>query len=223
MVFIDSAFLGDEQGMRNVTKVLGDKIMGSSINVPVDDKLIPPFEVVNKTDLSKPEEKKIRLAAEKLCGGPDQACMEVKIADLRQQALIAKSTLANSSANVVKGRRLTVNLLDDNGERKRMVIPDGHRFELEGLSPLDPRKPGEVLPSLDFFKKQTIEFATVAAVTFFWVFGVVATYAIFARMGWGYIAWLLAFIAFIIPGSGYVMIFGYFIVQSFTDTYISTV
>jgi hypothetical protein len=223
MVFIESAYLGDEQGMKNVTKVLMDKIMGSSIKVPVDDKLIPPFEVVEKTELTKGDEKKIREAAEKACGGPDQACMEVQMGKMRQQALVAKSTLANSSANVVKGRRLTVNVLDDEGNRRRMVIPDGHNFELDGLSPTDPRKPDQAIPSLDYFKGQFLEFSGIAIVTFVWVFGIVATYALFARAGFGYIAGVLAFIAFILPGSGYVMIFLYFILNSFVNNYTTMV
>jgi hypothetical protein len=59
--------------------------------------------------------------------------------------------------------------------------------------------------------------------TFVWVFGIVATYALFARKGWGYIAGVLAFIAFILPGSGYLIIFGYFILESFVNNYTTMV
>jgi hypothetical protein len=223
MVYIESAFLGDEKDMRDVSKVLRDKIVGTTIKVPVDNKLIPPFVVTNKSQLSSEDERKIRESATRICGGADQQCMEAKTAELKQQVLLSKSAEASSAANIVKGRRLTVNILDDKGKRRRVVVPDGQLFELEGISPMDPKKPSSALPSFDYIKTQSIEFAGVAAVTFVWVFGIVATYALFARKGWGYIAWALAFVAFIIPGSGYVIILGYFILESFVSNYTTMV
>lgn len=215
--------MGDERGMRNVTKVLNNKIVGTSINVPVNDELIPPFEVVDKTQLTTTDERAIRKQAEAVCNGPDQACIEAKMAELRQIALVAKSSQANSSANVIKGRRLTVNILDNQGNRRRMVVPDGNKFEIDGLSPTDPRKPDQTIPDFAFFRGQFLDFSATAVITFVWVFGIVATYALFARAGFGYIAGVLAFIAFLLPGSGYVMIFLYFILNSFVNNYTTMV
>lgn len=223
MVFIESAFLGDEQGMRNVTKVLNDKIVGTSINVPVDDRLIPPFEVVDNTELTREESRTIRAQAVEVCGGPDQTCVEAKMAELSQIALNAKTSASNSSANTIKGRRLTVNVLDDQGNRRRVVVPDGHDFKIDGLSPTDPRKPDQTVPDFNYFKGQFLEFSAISVVTFVWVFGIVATFALFARAGFGYIAWALAGVAFLVPGSGYVMIFLYFILKSFVDNYTTMV
>ena len=219
MVFIESAYLGDEKDMRNVTDVVLGKITGTSIKVPVDDKLIPPFAVTKKTSTTDAETKKIRKAAEEACGGPDQSCIAVKEAELTQQMLLAKTTLANSSANVVKGRRLTVTVVDNEGKRRRMVVPDGHEFELSGLSVTDPRKPDVTMPPLSFFKDQLIVFGVVTVSTFVWVFGVAATLALFGRAGWGYGAWAMALVALLVPGSGYVMIIGYFLIQSFVRNY----
>jgi len=223
MVYIESAFLGDEKDMRDVSKVLRDKVVGTSIKVPVDNKLIPAFAVTNKGELSKTDERKIRETAERICGGADQQCMEAKTDELKQQILMAKTLQSSSGANVVKGRRLTVNIIDGKGKRRRVVVPDGQMFELDGISPMDPKKPPSALPSFDYIKTQSLEFASIAALTFVWVFGIVATYALFARKGWGYIAWVLAFVAFIIPGSGYVIILGYFIMESFVSNYTSMV
>jgi hypothetical protein len=223
MVYIESAFLGDEKDARDVSKVLRDKVVGSSIKVPVDNKLIPAFVVTNKTKLEKEDERKIRESAERMCGGADQQCMEAKTAELTQQVLITKSSEASSTANIVRGRRLTVTVMDENGKRNRIVVPEGQLFELDGISSLDPRKPQSALPTFDTMKNQIYEFATVVVVTFFWAFSVVATYALFARMGWGYGAWALALVAFMIPGSGYFIILGYFGFQSFVDKYRSMV
>jgi hypothetical protein len=223
MVYIESAFLGDEKDMRDVSKVLRDKVVGTAIKVPVDNKLIPAFVVTNKSQITKEDERKIRESAERVCGGADQQCMEAKMAELNQQVLLSKSAQSSSAANIVKGRRLTVNILDEKGKRKRVVVPDGQMFELDGISPMDPKKPPSALPSFDYIKTQSLEFAAIAVMTFVWVFGIVATYALFARMGWGYIAWVLAFIAFIIPGSGYFIILGYFILESFVSNYTTMV
>lgn len=222
MVFIESAFFGDETGMRNITKVLNDKMVGSSISVPVNQELIPPFEVVDKTSLTNSDTRKIRAKAEEVCGGVDQSCIAAKIGELTQIALVEKSTAANSSANVVKGSRLTVNILE-NGQRRRVVVPAGQMFEVNGLSPIDPRKPDQTLPDFAFFKAQFLDFSATAFITFVWVFGIVATYALFARAGFGYIAGALALVAFILPGSGYVMILLYFMLNSFVNNYTSMV
>jgi hypothetical protein len=223
MVFIESAYLGDEKDMRNVTDVVLGKITGTTIKVPVDDKLIPPFAVTKKTSITTAEEKRIKNAAKEACGGPDQACIAIKEAELTQQSLLAKTTLANSSANLVRGRRLTVTVVDDANVRRRVVVPDGHEFELSGLTPRDPRKPNTAMPPLSFFKDQLIVFGVATVSTFVWVFGVVATLALFGRLGWGYGAWALALVALLVPGSGYVMIIGYFLIQSFVRNYTAMV
>lgn len=223
MVYIESAFLGDEKDARDVSKVLRDKVVGTTIKVPVDNKLIPPFVVTNKAELSKDDERRITESAERQCGGADQNCIEVKKSELKQQMLLSKASESASTANIVKGRRLTVNVRDEGGKLKTVVVPEGQVFELEGISGMDPRKPPTTLPSLDSIKSNSLEFATIAVLAFFWVFGVAATYALFTRKGWGYIAAVLAFIAFLIPGSGYIMIFGYFIIESFVDKYTSMV
>ena len=223
MVYIGSAFLGDEVDSRDITQVLRDKIVGTNIKVPVDSKLIPAFATTNKTSITKQEEKKIQAAAQRVCGGPDQACMDSKVAEMTQQVLIAKSQNAQSGANTVKGRRLTVNVVGENNFKQRLVIPEGQLFELNGLSPLNPKEPPGALPSFGYIRTQFIDFAGVTVSTFIWVFSIVATYALFSRMGWGYIAWVLTAIAFVLPGSGYVIIFGYFIIQSFVDKYTSMV
>lgn len=219
MVYIESAFLGDEKEARDVSKVLRDKVQGTSIKVPVDNSLIPAFVVTDKAKITEQDNQKIREAAERICGGADQQCMEAKTAELNQQVLLSKATQASSAANVVKGRRLTVTVMDANGKRKRIVVPDGQMFELNGISSLDPKKPPSALPSAEYIKNQSLEMAVVAASTLVWVFSVVATYAIFARLGWGYWAWGLALVAFLIPGSGFLIIIGYFVTKSFVDKY----
>lgn len=223
MVFIESAYLGDEKGMRNVTKVLNDKVVGAEINVPVDDKLIPAFEVVDKTSLTTTDEQKIRKMAEEACGGPDQACLEATTARLTQEALVEKSTQANSTANIVRGRRLTVTVVDEKGARKRIVVPDGQIFELKGISGGDPRNPPSLIPSLSTVQANLLITATAIVGTALWAFGVLATYTLFSRIYSPYVGGVLAVISLLIPYSGYIMILGYFAGKAFIDNYTAKV
>lgn len=224
MVYIESAFLGDEKTARNVTKVLQDKIVGTSIKVHVDEKLIPDFESVNKTEIDIVEDKRIRADAVKECGEADTACITRTVDRLRQLKLRTMVDDGKPDPNAsLKGLRLTVNVLDDTGNRKRMVIPAGNDFELDGLSPVDPRKPGEFFPPASFIRTKFIEMALVVVTTFLWVFSIVAVYTLFGRK-WGVYAGVgLAFLAFLFPGSGYLFILGYFGGNAFVDKYTTMI
>jgi hypothetical protein len=60
----------------------------------------------------------------------------------------------NTSAAAVKGRRLTVNLIDENGKRRRIIIPDGQKFKLDNISVNDPKKGPLQAPSMEYFQNQ---------------------------------------------------------------------
>ena len=226
MVYIESAFVGDEKTARNITKSLQDKIVGTSIKVHVDEKLIPVFDTVNKTEIDLVEDRRIRAEAVKECGEANTTCITQTVDRLRQLKLrtIVDDGKTPTDPNAsLKGLRLTVNILDDTGNRKRMVIPAGNDFELDGLSPIDPRKPGEWLPPTSFIRTKFIEFNVIVITTFLWVFSIVAAYTLFGRK-WGVYAGVgLAFLAFLFPGSGYLFIFGYFGLNAFVDKYTTMV
>ena len=224
MVFIESAFWGDEKSTKNVTDVLKGKIEGNKLAIEkVDDKLIPAFTVAPKGELKPEDVVLIRQKAEKACGGADQDCIKLRTSELTQEVLRAKANdeITEGAAAIIKGKRLTVNIRDENGKRVRKVVPENGKFELEGLSPTDPRKPGEALPDGKYLTKYMVGFTQASVATFIWVFGIVATYTLFAQQGWEYAAPALAFIAFLLPGSGYAMILIYFIGKSFMDNYTS--
>lgn len=226
MVFIESAFWGDEKSTKNVTQVLKDKTTGNKIKVDkVDDSLIPAFTVAPKGELTPADVKKIREKAEKACGGADQDCVKLRTSEFTQEALRAKANdeVTAGAAEIIKGKRLTVNIRDDKGNLIRKVVPENGKFELEGLSATDPRKAGEMMPSSDSIQKTFITLTGVSISTFIWVFGVVATYTLFSQLGWKNGAMILTFIALIIPNSGYFFIIGYFVARTFVDTYVQLV
>ena len=218
MATIESAYYGDEKARRNITKALTGKINGTSIDVDVNEKLIPPFEVVNKTELSQEDERKIKDQSKRACGdGVDQQCMTATEARLRQNALTEKEAQSNSSANVIKGRRLIVNLVDENGEKRQVVVPDGQKFSMANLS-TNPAK-GAELPSVDTIKNQVMIWAGVAVGAAVYVFSVAATYTVFFPI-LDYFAIPLIVIALFVPYSGFIMIFGYFMGASALKSYL---
>jgi hypothetical protein len=220
MAFIESAFYGDERSQRNATKVIGDKITGTSLKLDVNEQLIPPFEVAEKVEITDSEEKKLKEQAVKQCGGVDQECVRTTTAQLRQNALTEKQTQANSSATAIKGRRLTVNIIDETGQRRRIVIPDGQKFSLDNVSVNDPTKGSLQLPSPDYIQTQLATLAGLVVSTLIYVFSVAATYTLFMLYTEPYIALPMTAIALFIPYSGYFLIILYFVGKTAVNTYI---
>jgi hypothetical protein len=221
MAYIESAFYGDEKSQRNATKVLQDKVLGTTIDVDVNEQLIPAFEVADKVEITSLEEKRIREQASAFCGGVDQACIEKKESELRQQALQAKQSQANSSAGVIKGRRLTVNMIDENGKRRRLIIPDNQKFKLDNVTVNDPKKGPLQVPTMESIQNQFKLLGSLVLSTLVYVFGVAATYVLFMQTRMGVLlAAPATVIAVFIPYSGYVLIFLYFMFFSAVETYV---
>ena len=220
MAYIESAYYGDEKSQRNATKVLRDRVVGTTINVPVDESLIPAFEVANKVEVTSQEEKRIRDAAAAACGGVDQDCIRAKEAQLRQEILEAKQQQANSSATAIKGRRLTVNIVDEKGQRRRIVVPDNQTFTMDNITINDPKKGPYQVPSMEYFQNQFKLLGGIVLSTLVYVFGIAITYVLFSQKYGIPVAIPVTVIAIFIPYSGYVMVFLYFMFFSAVDTYI---
>jgi hypothetical protein len=221
MAFIESAFYGDEKSQRNATKVLGDKITGTSLKLDVNEQLIPPFEVAEKVEITSLEEKKIKQQAVKQCGGVDQECVRTTEALLRQNTLTEKQTQANSSATAIKGRRLTVNIIDENGQRRRLVVPDGQKFSLDNVSVTNPTKGVFQAPSSAHIQSQMMILAGLVVSTLVYVFSVAATYTLFMQNTEMWVALPVTAISVFLPYSGYIMIFLYFMGKSAINTFIA--
>jgi hypothetical protein len=221
MAYIESAFYGDERTSRDITKVLAEKILGSSIDVDVNEKILPPFEVTPKVELKPQEEKKIKDDAVKACGGADQACIERTEARLRQDTLVAKQQTNESNEALIKGKRLTVNIIE-NGKRVRKVIPDGNKFKYDNLVSTDPKKGIDALPSLSQMQSQLKVLGVLVLSTMIYVFSVAATYTLFMPMG-PLVAVPTTAIAIFIPYSGYFIMFLYYMFSGAINTYIGKI
>ncbi len=220
MAYIESAYYGDEKSQRNATKVLRDRVIGTTIDTPVNEQLIPAFEVANRVEITTQEERRIREAAAAACGGVDQDCIRTKEAQLRQEMLEAKQQQASSTATAIKGRRLTVNIIDEKGQRRRIVVPDGQQFTMDNITVNDPKKGPLQVPSMEYFQNQFKLLGGIVLSTLVYVFGVAITYVLFSQKYGIPVAIPITAISIFIPYSGYVMVFLHFMFFSAVDTYI---
>lgn len=181
MVYIDSAYFGDEKSFRNITKSFLGKVSGDTIDVLADEKLIPPFEVSDKTELDNLDQRRIREDAVRACGGEaDQECLERTRLKLSQERLREKEREIERK-NIVKGRRLTVNIVDDQGRRRQIVVPDGQQFTLSGITSINPGAKGLGLPERSEIQKKFWSLLTIVVLVFFYVFGIAISYTVFMR------------------------------------------
>ena len=228
-VYLESAYYGDEKSFANITKGLATKIIGGVLDVTSSSELKPVFEAAPETRLSSVDERKIREEAVKACGGQaDQACLERTRLKLSQERLKEKEN-ENLVKGVIKGDRLTVNIVD-NGRRRTLIAPAGQKLRLENIIGDKPSDKNAILalPSADEFQARAINLLTVVAGTFFWVFGIVASYTVFMRQyeatGKDYfriVAYPSAAASVIFPGLGYLIILGYFGFNAFIAEYIA--
>lgn len=227
-VILESAYYGDEKAFANITQSLVKKITGGVLEVTADAQLKPAFEAAPVTKLDSRDERRIREEAVLACGGEaDQNCLDRNRIKLAEERLREKEN-EDLSKSVIKGDRLTLNLID-NGKRRKIVTPAGQKLRLENLigSTTAPNL-SDVLTG-DKIQEYAVSIITIVVSTFFWVFSVVAVYAIFMRQYekpgapdyWRILAYVGAGLALLFPGFGYVIIFLAFAVPAFTAEYIA--
>jgi hypothetical protein len=227
-IVIQSAYYGDEKGFANITKSLAGKIMGGVLDVTASSDLKPTFEAAPETKLSSSDERRIREAASASCGGEaDQACMERTRLKLSEERLREKEN-EDLSKSVFKGDRLTLNIID-NGVRRKLITPAGQKLKLENVIGDTQTAVGDFITA-DKIQEYAIALITVVASTFFWVFGIVAPYAVFMReyeknpVGndiFRTAAYGTAAASVIFPGAGYVFILLFYGFSSFIKEYIA--
>jgi hypothetical protein len=176
MAQIDSAYFGDDSATRNITTSLRRKVTGGKLDVTANSELIPAFEAAPEMKIETEDEVEIQKAAIRTCGEGDQTCLESTKARLRQEKLQEKERVSMSTANTVKGRRLTVNLVDKDGKRRTVIVPDGQKLNLEdvqgGMEMTTVA--GVKMPSFDFFAGEIGNLATWFGIGLFQAFGLVA-------------------------------------------------
>lgn len=223
MAYIKSAYLGDERSSQNVTESLSKKIEGGKLNAVANSSLIPMFETDAKIVLSDGDEEEIKAEADKQCGaGNDTQCLDATQAKLRRSKLEDKEREKQSSAYLVKGRRLTVTYVDKNGQERTIIVPEGQEIALDGLREVaDPKKP--IAPGQKPVLKPTWEFPTLTGTAlevvkitaiilgvFFYVFSVIATYRTLIQAGFTWVGYAGTAAAVFFPYSGYLIMLVFF-------------
>ena len=228
-VYIESAYYGNEKSFANITKSIAGKITAGTLDVTASSELKPMFESAPVTKLEAKDEKEIRELAVKACGGEaDQACLERTTLKLSEERLREKEN-ENLVKGVIKGDRLTLNIMD-NGTPRKLVTPSGQKLRLENVLGGRASESQVGLPSGDKFQEYAISIATVIVASFVWVFNIVAPYAVFMRQyeknplqndQFRIAAYASAAIAAVFPGAGYVIILVYFGFSAFINEYIA--
>jgi len=228
-VFIESAYYGDEKSFANITSSFLNKVIGGVIDVTANSDLKPTFEAAPETKLDPKDEKRIREDAVRACGGEaDQKCIEAMRLKLSQQTLQEKER-TDLGKGVMKGDRLTVNIIDEKGKRRTLITPAGQKFKLENVTG-SKRDEVTALPTLEQTQQRIIILISTIASMFVWVFSIVASYAVFMREynpanpktdAYRIIAYVTGAIAAIFPGSGIVILMLWFGFQSFIREYIA--
>lgn len=228
-IYLESAYYGDEKSFANITKGLSSKIIGGVLDVTASSELKPAFEAAPETRLESQDERRIREESVKACGGEaDQGCLERTRLKLSQERLKEKEN-ENLVKSVIKGDRLTLNVVD-NGKRRTLIAPAGQKLRLENIIGDKPSDKDAILalPTPDKIQERAITLLTVIASTFFWVFGIVAAYTIFMRQyeltgkdSFRLIAYASAAASVLFPGLGYLIILGYFGFNAFIAEYVA--
>lgn len=177
MAYIKSAYYGDEKSSRNITDSIRDKIVDGKIDVLADSSLVPLFEVGSKVELTDNDLKDIKDKAIEMCGGNanDSDCIAARTQDLQRQRLEEKENEATSKSNVVKGTRLTVNVVDEKGRTRTLVVPSGQSFKLEGLK-LDGKGNVVKLPKAESSWKFVVLWIGTVIYWLFQTFGTIGAY-----------------------------------------------
>lgn len=222
MAYIQSAFYGDEKSNKAITDILRDKVVGTTLDLTVNDQLIPPFEVADKVKIDDKEDKKIKDDATRACGGADQACIDRTVERMRQDTLAAKQGQVDAAA--IKGKRLTINYIDEKGQPVRKVIPEGQKFKMDNIMVNDPKKGALQVPPASYFQNQLKLLGTFSVSALLYVFSVAATYVLFLRTQPGFMLAIPATaIAIFVPFSGYFLILFYFGFFAAVDTYVGKI
>lgn len=212
-VTIESAYLGDERSRINVLPSLRDKASSDgTISVPVDSRLIPILQVGGEIALTRDEIREAKEKAAEVCGPNDSTCIEQKQTELQRQRLEEKEQESQSKANIVKGRRLTVTVVE-NGKRQTFEVPEGQTFEWgkkKEEKPITLEK--SMMPSITLTGTmlEILKYIGIVGGVFLYVVNILVGFYMFKSNGYQYAPYVVAAIAAFIPYSGFVISFVFF-------------
>jgi hypothetical protein len=201
---IKSATWGDERSSTDVTQSMVDKAKSGYLDFVADNTIVPVFDIFgSKTvTLDDNDNQTIKSQAISACNNnaADTKCIEFQTNQLETQFLQKKTAEAQSSANIITGRRLTLTIIDDNGMEKVLAVPDGQKVQIGD-------KPKVTMPETFSGGTSTLLWGIIKilismSLTLLWVFSIAAPYRIFVLEGKLMTAYILTGLAILIPYSG---------------------
>jgi hypothetical protein len=202
MATLKKAYFGDENSIQDITAIIRDRIDGPSIDIPVDNQLVPIFEGAPQSNLTDAERARIQDLAVQACGAADQTCIEARVQTYTQQTLQLKLESSGDASTIIKGTRLRVEIENPDKSITRKVIPAGQRFKFDGFEPDE----GLNIFSYEYIRRRVVDFGYYALIAFIWAFGIVATFAYFRQVDQTALAIGGAVVAALYPGTGYIII-----------------
>lgn len=207
-ITIKSATWGDEKSATNITSSLVEKAKDGYLDLVADNSLVPAIDLVtgsNTVSIDDSEKTQITEDAVKLCGGnaQDQTCINFQRNQLESSLLQRKTAEAQSTANIVTGRRLTLTIIDDKGVEKTVAVPDGQKVKFGEKPAVAPIKmPTSVTGGVWTVMMPFLNFLLTLTMTMLWVFSIVAPYRLFVLQNKLVVAYVLTAIAILVPYSG---------------------
>jgi hypothetical protein len=209
---IKQATWGDEKSATDITQSIQKMVKdGSYLDVTAGSGLVPYVSLTpNIANLTDDDMKDIKDQAIKNCQGNanDTACINQQKATLEAALLQTKVAQQNSSANIINGRRLTIDFIDQNGNEQAVMVPDGQQFTAgtkggvpvsSGVKTTSSNAGGSSVLS---FLGTGLGYVVTILLTILWAFSVVVTYRVLVLAGHITVAYVLTALAIFIPYSG---------------------
>jgi hypothetical protein len=213
---IKQATWGDENSATDITKSVQNQVKGGSfLDITAGSHLLPAVSLNSNTaNLTDDDKKDIKDQAIKKCQGNanDTACIASQSANLEATLLQTKIAQQNSSANIINGRRLTLDIVDANGNEQTLMIPDGQKYTAgvqptgaaaAKTKPADPNPPSTTWKFLGVLSTG-LGYSVTILLSILWAFSIVVTYRVLMLAGHITAAYVLTALAILIPYSGLV-------------------
>lgn len=211
---IVSAYYGDSQGRKNVTKSVKQAVQRGDSEIVASNSLIPFLEATENIELTQEEMDEAERQAEKQCGNAnDSNCIRARSEEFQRKRLKEKEFESQSTANAIKGRRLEIEVLE-NGKKKTITVPDGNKYPIPETAK-ESMSFQFSLPSLSGTALEGLKIGATILATFVYVFSIIATYRTFIEGGYTTIGYAATAAAIFIPYSGFALMLAFFAITTY--------